>query len=99
MSKAVKYVVALTAATVIEGVIRKRGEEVELTKAEAENLLYRGRAEIIGSDEANEDQVIDLGKMEKVDLVELATEYGIENADALTVDQLREEIKAAVAAE
>ena len=99
MSKAVKYVVALTAATVIEGVIRKRGEEVELTKAEAENLLYRGRAEIIGSDEASEDQVIDLGKMKKPELVELATEYGIENADALTVDQLREEIKAAVAAE
>lgn len=94
-SKTPKYVVVLTAATVIEGTIRKRGEQVELTKAEAENLLYRGRAEVVGADEVDEDQVVDLGKMKKPELVELATEYGIENADSLTVDQLREEIKAA----
>lgn len=99
MSKAIKYAVILTAATVIEGVIRKRGEQIELSKAEAENLLYRGRAELVGSDEANEDQVVDLNKMKKAELVELAAEYEIQDPESLTVDQLREAIKEAVAAE
>lgn len=89
MSKAVKYAVILTAATVIEGVIRKRGAQVELSKAEAENLLYRGRAEIIDS---GEDEELNIGKMKKPELVKLATEYGIENPDSLTVDELRDAI-------
>jgi len=95
MSKAVKYAVVLTAATVIEGTIRKRGETVELTKAEAENLLYRGRAELVEND--NEGEAVDLGKMKKPELVALATEYGIDNPDALNVDQLRAAIKEAAA--
>lgn len=89
MSKAPKYAVKLTAATMIEGELRKRGETVELTKAEAENLLYRGRAEII---ETGEDEELNLSKMKKPELVKLATEYGIENPDLLTVDELRDAI-------
>lgn len=95
MAKAIKYAVILTAATVIEGEIRKRGETVELTKAEAENLLYRGRAELIEGDD--EGEAIDIGKMKKPELVALATEYGIDNPDALNVDQLRVAIKEAAA--
>lgn len=90
MSKAVKYAVILTAATVIEGTIRKRGETVELTKAEAENLLYRGRAEPVEADDEGEE--LNLSQMKKPQLVELAKEYGIDNPDSLTVDQLRDAI-------
>lgn len=90
MSKAVKYAVVLTAATVIEGTIRKRGETVELTKAEAENLLYRGRAELVETDDEGEE--LNLSQMKKPQLVELAKEYGIDNPDSLTVDQLRDAI-------
>lgn len=100
MSKRIqKFVLKLTAAIVIDGEIRKAGEQVEVDKALAENLLYRGRAELVGSDEADEDQVVDLNKMKKAELVDLATEYEIANPNDLTVDQLREAIKEAVAAE
>lgn len=95
MSKAPKFLVRLTAAVVIDGAIRKGGEEVELTKAEAENLLHRGRAELVESDD--EGEAVDIGKMKKPELVALATEYGIDNPDALNVDQLRAAIKEAAA--
>lgn len=91
MKKAIAtFLVRLVAAVVIEGVIRKRGETVELNKAEAENLLYRGRAELVESDD--DDEELNLSQMKKPQLVELAKEYGIENPDALTVDQLRDAI-------
>lgn len=90
--KPVTYLVTLTAAVVINGEVRKRGEEVELSKTEAENLLYRGRAELVDADET---ESLDIGKMKKPELVELAIEYGIENPDAMTVDQLRQAIKEA----
>lgn len=91
--KALTYMVKLTAAVVIDGEIRKRGEEVELSKVDAENLLYRGRAELVESDD--EGEAVDIGKMKKPELVALATEYGIDNPDALNVDQLRAAIKEA----
>ena len=90
--KSLGYLVVLTAATVIAGEIRKRGEEVELSKSEAENLLYRGRATLV---EADETESIDIGKMKKPELVALAIEYGIDNPDSMTVEQLREAIKEA----
>lgn len=90
--KTATYLVVLTAAVVIDGEVRKRGEEVELSKSEAENLLYRGRATLV---EAEETESVDIGKMKKPELVELAIEYGIDNPDSLTVDQLRQEIKEA----
>lgn len=89
-------VIKLTAAVVLNGGIQKRGATVEVESVLADNLIYRGRAELVGSDEAEGTEVVNIGKMRKPELVQLATEYGIENADDLTVDELREHIKQAV---
>lgn len=96
MSKHIpKFTLKLTAAIVIDGEIRKAGEEVEVDKTLAENLLYRGRAELIEGDD--EGEAVDLNKLKKPELVKLATEYGIDNPDGLNVDQLKEAIKEAAA--
>ncbi|QKN87904.1 putative exonuclease, terminase endonuclease subunit [Acinetobacter phage vB_AbaP_Alexa] len=96
MSKHIpKFTLKLTAAIVIDGEIRKAGELVEVDKSLAENLLYRGRAELVETDD--EGEAVDLSKMKKPELVALATEYGIDNPDALNVDQLRAAIKEAAA--
>lgn len=86
-------VVKLTAAVVLGGEIQKRGTTIEVEKTLADNLIYRGRAELVGSDDTDEGEAVNIGRMNKPELVALATEYGIENADELKVDELRAEIK------
>lgn len=85
--------VKLTAAVVLNGEIQKRGTTIEVEKTLADNLIYRGRAEQVGGDDTDEGEAVNIGRMNKPELVALATEYGIENADDLKVDELREEIK------
>ena len=53
-----RYILKLTGCVVIDGQVRRPGEEVELTDREARNLLARGKAELLGavSDEAAADE-------------------------------------------
>lgn len=97
MSKRLKsYSLKLTAAIVLNGAIQKAGTVIDVDEALARNLVQRGRAEPIKFDGGDSgEQEVNIGKMKKPELVELATEYGIEDADGLTVDQLREAIKEA----
>lgn len=93
-----KVVIALTSAIVIGGVIRKAGEEVEVTQEFARELLHRGRGTLVQVDAVHDDEhgeTIDLSKMKKDELVALAAEYQIENPASFTKEQLIEKISTA----
>ena len=91
-------VIALTSAVVIEGEIRKKGEEVEVPHALAQDLLRRGRGTLVEDDE--EDQEVDLATLTKAQLIELALhEYELELDASLTKDKLIEAIQAAAEVE
>ena len=90
-------VIALTSAVVIEGEIRKKGDEVEISHALAQDLLRRGRGTLVEDDE---NQEVDLATLTKSQLVELALhEYELELDASLTKDKLIEAIQAAAEAE
>ena len=70
-------VIALTSAVVIEGEIRKKGDEVEVSHALAQDLLRRGRGTLVEGDD--EGQEVDLATLTKAQLVEFALhEYELE---------------------
>lgn len=90
-------VIALTSAVVIEGEIRKKGDEVEISHALAQDLLRRGRGTLVEDDE---NQEVDLATLTKAQLVEFALhEYELELDVSLTKDKLIEAIQAAAEAE
>lgn len=89
-------VIALSTAVVLGGEIHKAGEQIEVDKTLAQELLRRGRGTLVEV-ESDEMETLDLSKMKKAELVELALEYGIENTDSMTVAQLIEAIQAAAA--
>ena len=91
-------VIALTSAVVIEGEIRKKGDEVEVPHALAQDLLRRGRGTLVEGDA--EDQEIDLATLTKAQLIDFALqEYELELDASLTKDKLIEAIQAATEAE
>lgn len=91
-------VIALTSAVVIDGEIRKKGDEVEVPHALAQDLLRRGRGTLVEGD--NEGQEVDLATLTKAQLVEFGLhEYEIELDAALTKEKMIEAIQAAAEAE
>ena len=91
-------VIALTSAVVIEGEIRKKGDEVEVSHALAQDLLRRGRGILVEGDA--EDKEIDLATLTKAQLIDFALqEYELELDASLTKDKLIEAIQAATEAE
>ena len=95
MSKSI--VLLLTSAIVIDGDVMKKGSLVEVSEAEAKNLLHRGKATL--HDEQPVDESVDLSTMNKDQLVDLADYYEIDGASKLTKALLIEAITAAQAAE
>ncbi|MCX5466253.1 hypothetical protein [Acinetobacter nematophilus] len=90
-----KVLIKLTAAVVIEGVIRRAGEEIEINEQLAKELLYRGRGTLVESNNDHEDE-IDLSKMTKAQLIEFAkSEYDVELENSLTKEQIIEAIQSA----
>lgn len=65
------------------------------------SLLNRGRCTLVEASEEQGTDVeeVDLAKLNQQQLIELATEYGIENPESLTVSQLIEKITEANDAE
>ena len=51
-----KVVIALTSAIVIDGLIRKAGEEVEVSQEFARELLHRGRGTLVQVDAVQNDE-------------------------------------------
>ena len=91
-------VIALTSAVVIEGEIRKKGDEVEVPHALAQDLLRRGRGTLVEGDD--EGQEVDLATLTKAQLVEFALhEYELELDASLTKEKMIEAIQAAAEAE
>jgi len=84
----------LTSAIAINGSIAKAGEVVEVTELEAKNLLSRGKGELHGEQPAHDDD-LDIGKMTKDQLLEIAEQMEIEGAAKLNKAQLIEAIEAA----
>lgn len=91
-------VIALTSAVVIDGEIRKKGDEVEVSHALAQDLLRRGRGTLVEGDD--EGQEVDLSTLTKAQLVEFAVyEYELELDASLTREKMIEAIQAAAEAE
>lgn len=82
MSKTIFLV--LTSAIAISGGICRKGSLVEVSELEAKNLLGRGKARLATVDDGapvadeSADDGVDLSKLNKAQLSELATSMGIE---------------------
>ncbi len=97
MSK--NYVLKLTSALVISGVVCRAGELVEVSELEAKNFLARGKAELATvEDGAEEDQDEpgddDLSKLTKDQLLAKAKELEISIGSGATKAQIIEAIQA-----
>jgi hypothetical protein len=90
-------VLRLTSAIVVDVDVMKKGSLVEVSEAEAKNLLHRGKAVI--HDEQPDYEQVDLSKLNKDQLIDLADQYEIDGADKMTKAQLIEAITAAEADE
>ena len=87
-----KVFIKLTTAVVIDSVIRRAGEEVEVDEQLAKELLYRGRGTLVET-ESNE---VDLSKLSKAQLVTFAkSEYDVELENSLTKELMIEAIQSA----
>lgn len=97
MSKTIFLV--LTSAIAISGAICRKDSLVEVSELEAKNLLARGKARLATAEDgapiADEDggDAVDLSKLNKAQLAELATSLGIEPGD-MTKAELVEAIEA-----
>lgn len=86
--------IKLTSAIAIAGAIAKAGEVVEVTELEAKNLLARGKGVLHGEQPAHEAD-LDIEKMTKDQLLEIADQMEIEGAAKMNKAQLIEAIQAA----
>lgn len=98
------YVLFLTSAIVVDGGIVKAGQLVELSEPEAKNLLSRGKARLAAADDGyegadDESSGVDLSKLKKAQLQEIAKGHEIEFDDKTTVAQLIAAIEAKEAEE
>lgn len=92
------FTLKLTAAIAIDGEIATAGEVVELSRKEAQNILGRGLGELHGEQKLEGEDGVDLSKLKKPQLVELANGLEIEGAEGMSVAELREAIEAKQAA-
>lgn len=96
------YVLKLTSAIAVDGEIIRAGSLVELSEPEAKNLLGRGKAVLAtaadgyhGADDGeDETSGVDLSKLNKAQLQEIAKGHGIEFEDSTTKAQLVAAIEA-----
>ncbi|MCX9104006.1 hypothetical protein [Aeromonas veronii] len=77
---------------------------IEVSEAEAKNLLHRGKAVLateedgVEQEEHAESEEVELSKLSKIELLEVAKRDGIPVADGMTKAQIIEAIDAANAA-
>ncbi|USZ80535.1 hypothetical protein MQ4_06 [Serratia phage MQ-4] len=96
MSKSI--VLKLTSAIVVDGEVMPKDSLVELSEAEAKNLLHRGKA-VLHDVQPASDEDTDITKMNKDQLIDIANQMEIDGADKMTKAQLIEAITAAGEAE
>lgn len=90
-------VLKLTSAIVVDGEVMKKGSLIEVSEAEAKNLLHRGKAELHDVQPVGEE--IDITKLNKDQLIDLAEQHEIEGANKMTKAQLIEAINSAEGSE
>lgn len=94
------YVLKLTSAIAVDGSIVKAGSLVELSEAEAKNLLSRGKAILATADDGyegddeGESSGVDLSRLNKTQLQEIAKGREIAFEDSTTKAQLIAAIEA-----
>lgn len=93
------YVLKLTSAIVVDGGIVKAGQLVELSETEAKNLLARGKAVLATAadgyeEDDDESSGVDLSKLNKTQLQEIAKGHEIAFEESTTKAQLIAAIEA-----
>lgn len=96
------YELKLTRAMVIAGGVVRAGTKVNLDVATAKDFLRRGKAELVGgariedaADDARTENEVDISKLNKPQLVELAQQLGLVS---VSMDMTKPEILAAIEA-
>lgn len=90
----------LTSAIAIDGRVVRANTLVEVTQAEAKNLLQRGKARLATEDDGapsdndDADEAVDLTKLGKAELLLRATALQIEDADKMNKAELVAAIEA-----
>lgn len=102
MSK--NYILKLTSALVISGVVCRAGELVEVSELEAKNFLARGKAELATEEDGIDDEQDDPNfdehsKLNKEQLLAKASELGVEIGSGATKAQIIEAITANAASQ
>lgn len=88
------YVLKLTSAIVVDGEIVRAGNLVELSEPEAKNLLGRGKAVLATAadgydgDAVEETSGVDLSRLNKVQLQDIAKGHEIKFTDLTTKAEL-----------
>lgn len=95
-----KYELKLTRAMVIEGAVIRAGTRVRLDEATAKDFLRRGKAELVSApaddnSDTGSDQGVDLSRMNKAQLVQVAEGVGIEGAENMTKAEIIAAIESA----
>lgn len=98
------YFLKLTSAVAIDGDIVRAGALIEVSEAEAKNLLHRGKAVLATAEDGveqheDENDGEDLSKWNKTALLEYAKAQGVEVSDGMTKAQIIEAIAAKKEAE
>lgn len=88
------FVLKLTSAIAVDGEVMKAGSLIEVSEIEAKNLLSRGKAEL-HSEQPPSDEDLDIEKMTKDQLLDIAEQMEIDGAAKMNKAQLIEAIKAA----
>jgi len=92
-------VVAILSSIFVRGEMYKKGDEVKVNKREAHELVTRGVAEYAESTvevdvDIDDDNIIAIEDMKKNDLVEYASELGIDVPSKATKEQIIDLINA-----
>lgn len=101
MSKRKTYEIKLSAAVVFAGAIARANSTIIVDEATAKDLLRRGKGTVVGGhdDQADtgNDNDMDLSRLNKAQLVEVAQQLGVPIADSMTKAEIVAEIEAAAA--
>jgi len=97
------YELKLTSAMVIEGGVVRAGTRVRLDEATAKDFLRRGKAELVSEpakpteqhQDDDQEQDINLDRLNKAQLLEVADQMGVEASDDMTKAQIIEAINGA----
>lgn len=96
-------ILKVVSAIVVDGIVARAGQLIEVSEAEARNLLHRGKCELAAADDdapaggGDDDALVNLSKLNKAQLLEMAAELALEVSDKNTKAEIIAAIEAAQA--